>query len=76
MHIEGNIGAVPLSGSFGKPNLYETLVFRWDGKKFCSCGCGSPIPTSYDEIEGTRFKTEEECRAAHARMILKYLNCP
>lgn len=55
-------------GAWGK---YETMVFPWNGTTCdndeCNFGarCGSPMPSSYHDVDGERYDSAADAAAGH-----------
>lgn len=56
----------------GPGRLYETMVFRIDGK--CDCGCGLPSFTAA-EIDGRGYNDAADANAGHMETCRKWANC-
>ena len=50
-------------------DLYETKVFKWEGR--CGCGCGLP-EIEPEDLECVRYETPKEANEGHRELCEKY----
>ena len=56
----------------GPGRRYETMVFRFKNKHRCECGCGRPIPDSWDDVYMQGANDAKSARANHYALCEKY----
>lgn len=59
----------------GDEAFFETFVFKRAGTAECRCGCGTPSPDEFSEIDGKRAVNAADATANHVEFCRKYAHC-